>query len=163
MSLTPVEQLTIRHMSHHNTHHLYALAQSDIELWQQSAKLTGMNIVALLPDFLLLSVPEKGAGQQTILYQDKHTMLLCQSLYQGMAISYLPLIFERFPHLSEVLVLPAIDELSDVSASHGLAAETMDDIVLADDIMPAITSFSASTVAMIAEHQLLLTTLAAAP
>lgn len=50
-----------------------------------------MNIVALLPDFLLLFVPEEGAGQQIILYQDKHTMLLRQSLYQGMAISYLPL------------------------------------------------------------------------
>lgn len=165
MSLTAVEQLIIRQMSHDNTHHLYALAQSDIELWQQSAKLTGMNIVALLPDFLLLPIPEEGAGQQIMLYQDTHTMLLRQSLYQGMAVSYLPLIFERFPHLSEVLLLPAIDELSDVSVN----IETMDDITLADNInvaVPVINSFTtiqAATAAMIAEHQLLLTTLAATP
>ena len=163
MSLTPVEQLIIRQMSHDNTHHLYALAQSDIELWQQSAKLAGMNIVALLPDFLLLPIPEEGAGQQIMLYQDTHTMLLRQSLYQGMAVSYLPLIFERFPHLSEVLLLPAIDELSDVSVN----IETMDDITLADSINVAAptadTSFTAITAAMIAEHQLLLTTLAATP
>lgn len=165
MSLTAVEQLTIRQLSHDDSHHLYALAQSDIELWQQSAKLAGMNIVALLPDFLLLPVPEEGAGQQITLYQDTHTMLLRQSLYQGMAVSYLPLIFERFPHLSEVLLLPAIDELSDVSVN----IETMDDITLADNInvaAPVTTSFTAikaATAAMIAEHQLLLTTLAAAP
>ena len=165
MSLTPVEQLTIRQLSHDDTHHLYAFAQSDIELWQQSAKLAGMNIVALLPDFLLLPIPEEGAGQQIMLYQDTHTMLLRQSLYQGMAVSYLPLIFERFPHLSEVLLLPAIDELSDVSVN----IETMDDITLADNInvaAPVITSFTAikaATAAMIVEHQLLLTTLAAAP
>ena len=165
MSLTAVEQLTIRQLSHDNSHHLYALAQSDIELWQQSAKLAGMNIVALLPDFLLLPVPEEGAGQQITLYQDTHTTLLRQSLYQGMAVSYLPLIFERFPHLSEVLLLPAIDELSDVSVN----IETMDDITLADNIniaapvMTGFTAIKAATAAMIAEHQLLLTTLAAAP
>ena len=165
MSLTAVEQLTIRQLSHDDSHHLYALAQSDIELWQQSAKLAGMNIVALLPDFLLLPVPEEGAGQQITLYQDTHTTLLRQSLYQGMAVSYLPLIFERFPHLSEVLLLPAIDELSDVSVN----IETMDDITLADNIniaapvMTGFTAIKAATAAMIAEHQLLLTTLAAAP
>ena len=173
MSLTPVEQLTIRQMSHDNTHHLYALAQSDIELWQQSAKLAGMNIVALLPDFLLLPVPEEGAGQQIMLYQDIHTMLLRQSLYQGIAVSYLPLIFERFPHLSEVLLLPAIDELSDSSVNNDLASdvlhnesldtETIGDITLADNISVAAPAITAGTVAMIAEHQLLLTTLAVAP
>lgn len=172
ISLTPVEQLAIRQISHDNTHYLYALAQSDIELWQQSVKIAGMNIVALLPDFLLLPVPDEGAGQQVTLYQDKHTMLLRQSLYQGLAVSYLPLIFERFPHLSEVLVLPAIDELSDSSDSDVLAndsldTEAMDDIAHADNInvaAPAITSATtAATMAMIAEHQLLLTTLSAEP
>ena len=116
-SLTPVEQLAIRQMTENTSHHLYALAQSDIESWQQSAKLAGMNIVALLPDFLLLPTPEEGAGQQIILYQDQQTMLLRQSLHQGMAVSYLPLIFERFPHLSEVLLLPAIDDAF-VDSSH---------------------------------------------
>ena len=175
-SLTPVEQLAIRQMTENTSHHLYALAQSDIESWQQSAKLAGMNIVALLPDFLLLPTPEEGAGQQIILYQDQQTMLLRQSLHQGMAVSYLPLIFERFPHLSEVLLLPAIDDIFDDSSAvvhqasnNGLAENLADGLELSTDLginltKPATTaSASTQTAAMIAEHQLLLTTLPIVP
>ena len=169
-SLTPVEQLAIRQMSHNNTHHLYALAQSDIELWQQSAKLAGMNIVALLPDFLLLPMPEEGAGQQITLYQDKETVLLRQSLYQGMAVSYLPLIFERFPHLSEVLIVPAIEDtvydtgyVSDIIATDIITTDN--ELANRTEIENSIAagSFTTITADMIAEHQLLLTTLVTTP
>ncbi len=169
-SLTPVEQLAIRQMSHNNTHHLYALAQTDIELWQQSAKLAGMNIVALLPDFLLLPLPEEGAGQQITLYQDKETVLLRQSLYQGMAVSYLPLIFERFPHLSEVLIVPAIDnavyvtsDVSDIIATDIITTDN--ELANRTEIENSIAagSFTAITADMIAEHQLLLITLVTTP
>ena len=162
-SLTPVEQLAIRQMTENTSHHLYALAQSDIEAWQQSAKLVVMNIVALLPDFLLLPTPEEGAGQQLVLYQDNHTMLLRQSLHQGMAVSYLPLIFERFPHLSEVLLLPAIDDAF-VDSSHAtdmVNEPAFDDIDLTKH--ETTVKVTTQTAAMIAEHQLLLTTLAAVP
>ena len=173
-SLTPVEQLAIRQMTENTSNHLYALAQSDIESWQQSAKLAGMNIVALLPDFLLLPTPEEGAGQQIVLYQDQQTMLLRQSLHQGMAVSYLPLIFERFPHLSEVLLLPAIDDIFDDSSNvfhqasnNGLAENFTNKPALGDDIdlIKHETTANAftQTAAMIAEHQLLLTTLPVAP
>ena len=166
-SLTPVEQLAIRQLSDTNSHHFYALAQSDIELWQQSAKLAGMNIVALLPDFLLLPTPEEGAGQQITLYQDTHTTLLRQSLRQGMAVSYLPLIFERFPHLSEILLLPAIDEASyasDTGVADGLKSDGLESDSNVDLIKPITTaSFTAITAALIAEHQLLLTTLPITP
>ena len=169
-SLTPVEQLAIRQMTENNSHHLYALAQSDIESWQQSAKLVGMNIVALLPDFLLLPTPEEGAGQQIVLYQDQQTMLLRQSLHQGMAVSYLPLIFERFPHLSEVLLLPAIDSAFDDSndgSSNDLTEEFTNEPAFGDDIDLTKHETTANTftqtAAMIAEHQLLLTTLPVAP
>ena len=147
-SLTPVEQLAIRQISEADNHQLYALAQSDIESWQQSAKLAGMSITALLPDFLLLPTPDEGAGQQVTLYQDEQTMLLRQSLRQGMAVSYLPLIFERFPHLSEVNILPPITALDDFSKPTNSA-------------MP--TSFMAKTAALVADHQLLLTTLSTPP
>ena len=173
-SLTPVEQLAIRQMTENSSHHFYALAQSDIESWQQSAKIVGMNIVALLPDFLLLPTPEEGAGQQIVLYQDKQTMLLRQSLHQGMAVSYLPLIFERFPHLSEVLLLPAIDSAFDDSSNvfhqasnNGLAENFTNEPALGDDIDLTKHETTANaftqTAAMIAEHQLLLTTLPVAP
>ena len=144
-SLTPIEQLNIRQLSHADTTQLYALAQNDIESWQQSAQLAGMNIVALLPDFLLLPPPEEGAGQQVTLYQDSQTMLLRQSLRQGMAVSYLSLMFERFPHLSEVIVLPSIDASLDSRDS----SSTLDLV--------------AQTKALIADHQLLLTTLPTVP
>lgn len=153
VSLTAVEQLAIRQTNHNDSHHLYALAQSDIDLWHQSAKLAGMNIVALLPDFLLLPTPEEGAGQQIVVYQDKQTMLLRQSLYQGMAVSYLPLLFERFPHLSEVMLLPAIDK--------ALTNSDNDEIDLTKTAKS--DDFSTQTAAMIAEHQLLLTNLAVTP
>jgi len=148
-SLTPVEQLTIRQLSHADTTQLYALAQNDIESWQQSAQLAGMNIVALLPDFLLLPPSEEGAGQQVILYQDSQTMLLRQSLRQGMAVSYLPLMFERFPHLSEVVVLSSIEADIDASVDSLDSSSPMDLV--------------AQTKTLITDHQLLLTTLPTVP
>ncbi len=148
-SLTPIEQLNIRQLSHADTTQLYALAQNDIESWQQSAQLAGMNIVALLPDFLLLPPPEEGAGQQVTLYQDSQTMLLRQSLRQGMAVSYLPLMFERFPHLSEVMVLPSIEAPIDGSVDSLDSSSPM-------NLVP-------QTKALIADHQLLLTTLPTVP
>ena len=169
-SLTPVEQLAIRQMTENTIHHFYALAQSDIESWQQSAKLVGMNIVALLPDFLLLPTPEEGAGQQIVLYQDQQTMLLRQSLYQGMAVSYLPSIFERFPHLSEVLLLPAIDSAFDDSShasNNDFSEDFTNEPAFGDgiDLTKHETTAKAfiQTAAMIAEHQLLLTTLPVVP
>ena len=160
-SLTPVEQLAIRQTSLADSQYLYALAQGDIEAWQQSAKLVGMSIAALLPDFLLLSVPEEGAGQQITLYQDDQTMLLRQSLYQGMAVSYLPLIFERFPQLSEVTVVPSIEAFDSTSFSDLDATKSDPSIDLQNPV--TTTDFSAQTAALIADHQLLLTMLTSTP
>lgn len=112
-SLTPIEQLVLRQTTQANPSHLYALAQHDIEAWQQSATFAGLSIGALLPDFLLLPTPEEGAGQQVVLYQDRFTTLLRQADYQGVAVSYLPLIFDRLAHLSEVCTLSAIESDSD--------------------------------------------------
>lgn len=166
MSLTPVEQLAIRQISHADHHQLYALAQSDVESWQQSAKLVGMNITALLPDFLLLPTPEEGAGQQVTLYQDTQTMILRQSLRLGMAVSYLPLIFERFPHLTEVNLLPSIE--SSDSASNLSASDNINGTIESNhhvDLQKPLTQLSAmaQTAALITEHQLLLTTLTTTP
>ncbi|WP_201537704.1 type II secretion system protein GspL [Psychrobacter immobilis] len=170
ISLTPVEQLAIRQISHADHHQLYALAQSDIESWQQSAKLVGMNITALLPDFLLLPTPEEGAGQQVTLYQDTQTMILRQSLRLGMAVSYLPLIFERFPHLTEVNLLPPIessDNSSNLSASDDVT-DAFNGTIESNrhvDLQKPLTQLNAmaQTAALITEHQLLLTTLTTTP
>ncbi len=176
-SLTPVEQLVIRQVNQANSqassHYLYAIAQSDIEMWQQSAALADLTITALLPDFLLLPTPEEGAGQQITLYQDVHTTLLRQSLRQGMAVSYLPLIFERLTHLSEVCLLQPIssDTLDSADLDKVDRVDTLDShsAVLSESSMnldkqaPSPNNLAAQTAATLAAHQLLLTPLNALP
>lgn len=153
-SLTPIEQLTIKQMSQMTTSYLYALAQSDIDTWQQSATLAGLSISALVPDFLLLPTPEEGAGQQVVLYQDAETTLLRQSEYQGLAVSYLPLLFERLPYLSEVCTLLAIGNTnSDINSD--MSIETADN--------SAINNVTAETASLISDQQLVLTPLTISP
>ncbi len=148
-SLTPIEQLTIKQMSQTTTSYLYALAQSDIDTWQQSATLAGLSISALVPDFLLLPTPEEGAGQQVVLYQDTETTLLRQSDYQGLAVSYLPLLFERLPYLSEVCTLPAINNIN-----NDMGIETADS---------SANNVTAETAILISDQQLVLTPLTISP
>lgn len=116
-SLTPVDQLSIRELNSALGNQLFAVSQNDIDAWQQSALLGGFTISALLPDFLLLPVPTEGAGQQLSLYQDSQTTLVRQSETQGMAASYLPLLIERLPHLSEINVLAVADTGTDAESS----------------------------------------------
>ncbi len=123
-SLTPIEQLSVKQINQTNASYLYALAQNDIETWQQGAALAGLKVNALLPDFLLLPTPEEGAGQQVALYQDADTTLVRQAEYQGLAVSYLPLLFERLPQLSEVCSLPAISDTADSDYTNNVTAET---------------------------------------
>ena len=182
-SLTPIEQLLIRQSSQADSTQLYAIAQSDVTAWQQSAQLVGMTVTAMLPDFLLLPSPEEGAGQQVTLYQDDQTMLLRQSPRQGMAVSYLPLVFDRFPHLTEVITLsPITAAIHDTSSSpndaidrdvetHATEISGMADVSGTTDVSDTTTAATASTTnhliaqtaALITEHQLLLTHSSKAP
>lgn len=171
-SIAPVEQLVVRQSSYASTHYLYALAEYDIEAWQQSAVLAGFSIAAIVPDFLLLDVPEEGAGQQVMLYQDEYTTLLRQSLLQGMAVSYLPLLFERLPHLSEVCLLStpqAVDSALKPSTIDNNADDYQDHtdlLVIKDNIAldkTAGKNRAEQTKALLAEQQILLTTLQLLP
>ena len=159
VSLTPIEQLTIKQINQTNTSHLYALAQNDIETWQQSAILAGLSIAALLPDFLLLPIPEEGAGQQVVLYQDADTTLLRQTQYQGLAVSYLPLLFERLPQLSEVCTLPAINNASGIVDSD-MSMHTANSITATNTTPENVT---VETATLISDQQLLLTPLVISP
>lgn len=185
-SITAVEQLTVRQQSYGSSHHLYALAKDDIESWQQSAILAGFSISALLPDFLLLPVPEEGAGQQVVMYQDAQTTLLRQSPQQGMAVSYLPLVFERLPYLSEVYLVAALDQSASAVESaptvadlHNGIEDSLIDSASIDlsktDSSTSVTingdtltntqkdDFATQTSALLAEQQILLTSLSAQP
>ena len=160
LSIAPADQLLVRQIGQGSTHYLYALAQDDVNAWQQSALLAGLNVQALLPDFLLLPSPrdDEGIDQQVTLYQDDQTMLLRQSEQQGLAVSYLPLILERLPQLTEISKLPAIDWSIDsmIETDPADSFETMTDGA-------AVGGVSDDVAAMLAERQIALTMLPATP
>ncbi len=156
-SITPVDQLIVRQQSYSNSHHLYALASSDSDAWQQSAVLAGFRISALLPDFLLLPIPEEGAGQQLVMYQDEQTTLLRQSHHQGMSINYFPLVLERLPHLSEVCLVKSVPELPTVIAIQSTSDIASDSINNDNEAKGTIDNTHAQTTALLAEQQILLT------
>lgn len=173
-SIAPVEQLVVRQINFVTSHYLYALAQDDVEAWQQSAILAGFTIAALLPDFLLLPIPEEGAGQQVVIYQDQYTTLLRHSQPQGMAVSYLPLMFERLPHLSEVCLLSSLDESIKATAYGDGGTTHLSDDLLNLDTLNTDTSelslgkrvqsnYAEQTASLLAEKQILLTPLLATP
>lgn len=123
-SLTPADQLSVRELHSAAEHQLYAVSQNDIDAWQQSALLGGFTVISLLPDFLLLPVPSEGAGQQLSLYQDSQTTLVRQSESQGMAASYLPLLIERLPHLSEINILASVEPSGQTSSQDFIQSRT---------------------------------------
>lgn len=86
MSIGNVDDLQVKIQ---NDNQLFALHQADAETWTQSASLAGLNIVALLPDFLLLNTAEmptntsktdENLSKSAIYYQDQTVQLLrCQN------------------------------------------------------------------------------------
>jgi len=162
ISLIPAEQLSVReiHTGPSNqplTAPLYATGRNDIAAWLHSAQLGNFSIVALLPDFLLLPVPVDGIGQQLNLYQDRQTTLIRQSEGQGMAVSYLPLVIERLPHLSEICVMAPVDTGHDsASDSHDDGSDNTD--AVAASLVAIKNSLSAQ-----ASADLILTPLAVPP
>lgn len=93
---------------------LFGLHAADIHSWINAASLAGIELVALLPDFLLLPTidnridtsmntrdTETRATPTTsaVYYQDADTQLLKLHTYHGMAVSFLPLVLTKLPML----------------------------------------------------------------
>ena len=97
---------------------LFGLHAADIHSWINVASLAGIEIVALVPDFLLLptidtrmdtstntSIPTRATETRVtpttsaVYYQDADTQLLKLHTYHGMAVSFLPLVLTRLPML----------------------------------------------------------------
>ena len=108
LSITPPTELVIRRsaVEMEDLQHLYALAKHDIEAWQQALALVGMTLQVLLPDFLLLPMPERQDGTEVILYQDTESTIFRQSMAVGGALGYIPLMLEALPLLQTVAILP---------------------------------------------------------
>lgn len=95
---------------------LFGLHAADIHSWINAASLAGIEIIALLPDFLLLPTIDTSINNRAIsttsavYYQDADTQLLKLHTYHGMAVSFLPLVFTRLPMLETLYLTGFHDE-----------------------------------------------------
>ena len=108
---------------------LFGLHAADIHSWINAASLAGIEIVALLPDFLLLptidtridtstntSIPTRATETRAtpttsaVYYQDADTQLLKLHTYHGMAVSFLPLVLTKLPMLETLYLTGFHDE-----------------------------------------------------
>ena len=112
---------------------LFGLHAAAVHSWINAASLAGIEIIALLPDFLLLptidnridtridtsiatstntKVIETRATPTTsaVYYQDADTQLLKLHTYHGMAVSFLPLVLTKLPMLETLYLTGFHDE-----------------------------------------------------
>lgn len=106
---------------------LFGLHAADVHSWINAASLAGIEIVALLPDFLLLptidtridtsiatstnaKATETRATTSAVYYQDADTQLLKLHTYHGMAVSFLPLVLTKLPMLETLYLTGFHDE-----------------------------------------------------
>lgn len=110
---------------------LFGLHAADIHSWINAASLAGIEIVALLPDFLLLptidtridtridtsiatstnaKATEMRPTTSVVYYQDADTQLLKLHTYHGMAVSFLPLVLTKLPMLETLYLTGFHDE-----------------------------------------------------
>ena len=106
---------------------LFGLHAADIHSWINAASLVGIEIVALVPDFLLLptidtridtsiatstntKATETRATTSAVYYQDADTQLLKLHTYHGMAVSFLPLVLTKLPMLETLYLTGFHDE-----------------------------------------------------
>lgn len=113
---------------------LFGLHAADIHSWFNAASLAGIEIIALLPDFLLLptidtrmdtsiatSTNARATETRTaetratpttsaVYYQDADTQLLKLHTFHGMAVSFLPLVLTKLPMLETLYLTGFHDE-----------------------------------------------------
>lgn len=99
---------------------LFGLHAADIHSWINAASLAGIEIVALLPDFLLLPTIDNRIDNSmntraipttsAVYYQDADTQLLKLHTYHGMAVSFLPLVLTKLPMLETLYLTGFHDE-----------------------------------------------------
>lgn len=103
---------------------LFGLHTADIHSWINAASLAGIEIIALLPDFLLLPTIDTRIHTtntrtaetrvtpttSAVYYQDADTQLLKLHTYHGMAVSFLPLVLTKLPMLETLYLTGFHDE-----------------------------------------------------
>ena len=95
---------------------LFGLHAADVHSWINAASLAGIEIIALVPDFLLLPTIDTSMNTRAIpttsavYYQDADTQLLKLHTYHGMAVSFLPLVLTKLPMLETLYLTGFHDE-----------------------------------------------------
>ena len=99
---------------------LFGLHAADVHSWINAASLAGIEIIALLPDFLLLPTIDTRidtsmntraiSTTSAVYYQDADTQLLKLNTYHGMAVSFLPLVLTKLPMLETLYLTGFHDE-----------------------------------------------------
>lgn len=95
---------------------LFGLHAADIHSWINAASLAGIEIIALVPDFLLLPTIDTSMNTRAIpttsavYYQDADTQLLKLHTYHGMAVSFLPLVLTKLSMLETLYLTGFHDE-----------------------------------------------------
>ena len=99
---------------------LFGLHAADIHSWINAASLAGIEIGALVPDFLLLPTIDTRidtsmntraiSTTSAVYYQDADTQLLKLHTYHGMAVSFLPLVLTKLPMLETLYLTGFHDE-----------------------------------------------------
>ena len=103
---------------------LFGLHAADVHSWINAASLAGIEIIALLPDFLLLPTIDNRIDNRidtsmntraipttsAVYYQDADTQLLKLHTYHGMAVSFLPLVLTKLPMLETLYLTGFHDE-----------------------------------------------------
>ncbi|GGL90281.1 type II secretion system protein L [Streptomyces cinereus] len=103
---------------------LFGLHAADIHSWINTASLAGIEIIALVPDFLLLPTIDTRIHTtntrtaetrvtpttSAVYYQDADTQLLKLHTYHGMAVSFLPLVLTKLPMLETLYLTGFHDE-----------------------------------------------------
>jgi general secretion pathway protein L len=105
-TLTPIDQLEVRHQHHANTLTVLAKPQQDVAALLASFGLTPWRVVAALPDFLLLPVVE---GSATLLLDGTNRILRLDDAY-AVSADNLEITLAR---LTDVKHIQVIGELND--------------------------------------------------
>lgn len=90
----PIDQMKIVHHFQHDQLNILGVAQSTIETWQHALSLLPVQIVAFLPDFLILPEPQLN---QVVIANLNDQLLVRENLWSGNTVDNLDLFLEFQP------------------------------------------------------------------
>ena len=121
-TLTPIDQLDVRHQHHGNELTMLAKPQQDVAALLASFGLTPWRVVAALPDFLLLPVVE---GSATLLLDGMHRILRIDESY-AVAADNLEVTLARLNEVKRIQVIGELNETDRLILESHKAASGLD-------------------------------------